>query len=310
MERFEPYFRDALKSPNALLTIITNYILRRKGKRLRPMLVFLSARAVGQLDETAYTAATLIELLHTATLVHDDVVDETYQRRGQFSVNAIWNSKVAVLVGDFFLSRGLQTAIDNNQFGMLKVITEAVQAMSEGELEQMAHAGKMDIDEGKYYDVIRKKTAALFASCTSAGAISAGAGPEAVQTLKDYGTFLGMAFQIRDDIFDYEGSGLLGKPSGNDIKERKLTLPIIYALDRAPADERRRMLRLIAHKYKDDATVEAATAFVNKYDGLAYARRRMEEFGQRAKESIAGLPPSEAKESLVAIVDYNSSRKR
>ena len=310
MNDFEPFFRKQLQSPNALLSVITNYLLRRKGKQMRPMLVFLSAKATGTVSEASFSAAALIELLHTATLVHDDVVDETYQRRGQFSVNAIWNSKIAVLVGDYFLARGLQVSLDTRQYEILRIVSDAVREISEGELVQIEHARKLDITEQIYYEVIRKKTATLIAACTKAGAYSSGAAPDVVEALYNYGSNLGIAFQIRDDIFDYEKSDILGKPSGNDIKERKMTLPIIYALSVAPTSERRRMMSLISAHYKEDKTAAEATNFVSKYGGIEYARQKMTEFADKAKKCLALLPDSEAKQSLIDIVDYNTSRKK
>lgn len=310
MRDFEPFFKKQLQSPNPLLTIITNYLIRRKGKQMRPMLVFLSAKATGEINEASYSAAALIELLHTATLIHDDVVDETYQRRGQFSVNAIWNSKVAVLVGDFFLSRGLQVSLETNQYDILRIVTHAVKEISEGELVQIEHARKLDITEETYYEIIRKKTATLIAACTKAGAHSSGASAEMVEAMYNYGLNLGIAFQIRDDIFDYEKSSLLGKPSGNDIKERKMTLPIIYALSQAPSGERRKMMNLIARHYKEDKTASEAIEFVVRYGGLDYARQKMMEFADKAKECLNILQDSDAKKALVEIVDYNTKRQK
>ncbi len=310
MRDFEPFFRKQLNSPNKLLSVVTNYLLRRKGKQMRPMLTFLSAQATGNITEATYAAATLIELLHTATLVHDDVVDETYERRGQFSVNALWNSKVSVLVGDFFLARGLQTAMQTNQFEVLRIVTDAVGEISEGELAQIEHARKLDITEKTYFDVIRKKTATLIAACTKAGALSSGATAEHIEAMYNFGLNLGIAFQIRDDIFDYEKSSLLGKPSGNDIKERKMTLPLIYALQQAPEIEQRKMMRLIASHYKDDETAQQATQFVHKYGGIDYSAKIMNDYANEAKRCLDTIKASEAKNSLIAMVDYNTTRKK
>jgi octaprenyl-diphosphate synthase len=310
MKNFEPFFVKALRSPNKLLTAITNYIIRRKGKQMRPMLVFLAAKAVGEISDDSYTAATLIELLHTATLVHDDVVDETYQRRGQFSVNAIWNSKLAVLIGDFFLARGLQTAINAKSYKMLKIVSEAVEEISEGELIQLRRADTLDIDEETYYDIIRRKTATLIAACTKCGAISANASDEQAQKLYNYGVNLGIAFQIRDDIFDFEKSNLLGKPSGNDVKERKLTLPLIYALTQATTTERRAVLRAISRDSKSEKTVEAATELVARYGGCDYARKRMEYYSRQATDSLTSFQYSEALQSLHDLVQFNKERQK
>ena len=310
MKSFEPFFEEALRSPNKVLTAVTNYILRRKGKQMRPMIVFLSAKAVGEISHDTYTAATLIELLHTATLVHDDVVDETFQRRGQFSVNAIWNSKLSVLVGDFFLARGLQTAINAESFKMLKIVSEAVEEISEGELIQLRRADTLDLDEPTYYDIIRRKTATLIAACTKCGAISAGASDDLAQSLYNYGINLGMAFQIRDDIFDYEKSNILGKPSGNDIKERKLTLPLIYALREASTTERRLLLRDISHNPKSEKTIEAATKLVAHYGGCDYARQQIEHFSKLAFDSLTSFKNSDALSSLLNLVKFNKERQK
>lgn len=310
MKGFEPFFRGQLKSPNPILALVVNHILRSKGKQMRPMLVFLAAKATGGVAASTNAAAALIELLHTASLVHDDVVDETYQRRGQFSVNALWNTKVAVLVGDFFLARGLQIALEGNHYDILRIVCDAVKRLSEGELLQIEHARKFDITEETYYEIINKKTATLIAACTKAGAHSSGSDEQTVEALYNYGINLGMAFQIRDDIFDYERTGIFGKPSGNDIKERKMTLPIIYALHNAPAAEAHKMLKQIKHNYKDDKTVAAATAFAHQWGGMDYARERMLYYANKAKADIAFLPDSEAKESLMAMVDYNTIRNR
>ena len=310
MKSFEPFFVKALRSPNLLLTAITNYILRRKGKQMRPMLVFLAAKTVGEVSDDSYTAATLIELLHTATLVHDDVVDETYQRRGQFSVNAIWNSKLAVLIGDFFLARGLQTAINAKSYKMLKIVSESVEEISEGELIQLRRADSLDIDEPAYYDIIRRKTATLIAACTKCGAISANASDDQAEKLYNYGINLGMAFQIRDDIFDYEKSNLLGKPSGNDVKERKLTLPLIYALSQATPKERKALLCAISHDSKSEKTVLAATDLVERYGGCDYARKRMDYYSREATDCLIGFKNSEALQALHDLVQFNKERQK
>lgn len=308
MSGFEPFFRSQLQSPYKLLSLVVNHILRRKGKQMRPMLVFLSAKATGGIGASTNAAAALIELLHTASLVHDDVVDETYQRRGQMSVNALWNRKVAVLVGDFLLARGLQIALEGNHYDILRIVSEAVKRLSEGELLQIEHARKFDINEETYYDIINKKTATLIAACTRAGAHSSGADEPTVEALYQYGLNLGMAFQIRDDIFDYQRTGLFGKPSGNDLKERKMTLPIIAALRNAPAAESAKMLRDIKRHYHSERTIAAATHFVREHDGINYATQRMEFYSAQAKACLNILPPSAAKDSLISMVDFNTKR--
>ena len=312
LDEFESFFRANLKSPNRILSVITNYVLRTNGKKMRPMLVFLAAMQSGKISSATNVAATLIELLHTATLVQDDVVDETFQRRGKLSVNAIWNHKVAVLVGDFFLARGLQIAMENSQIDILRVVSDAVQEISEGELQQIEHARHLDITEDTYYQVIRKKTATLIAACTKCGAISSGAAPEVVEAMYAYGLYLGIAFQIKDDIFDYTPSSalLLGKPTGNDIKERKLTLPLIHALNQAPENERKAMLKLIRNKNTDPYTAKAATEMVNRYGGIEYSVKAIERYNAMAIEKLNALPETGATESLKLLLQYNLERKK
>ncbi|MEW5845158.1 MAG: polyprenyl synthetase family protein [Bacteroidota bacterium] len=305
---FEPFFKKNMGSDIRLLDLITNYIVRRKGKQLRPMLVFLSAGACGQINQATYVAAGMIELLHTATLVHDDVVDEAYERRGFFSINALWRSKVAVLVGDFILSRGLLVAIENNQFEMLRVISSAVKEMSEGELLQIERSRKMNIDEETYYEIIRKKTASLIASCCANGAISANASADNVISMYQFGQYLGMAFQIRDDLFDYQPSGLIGKPTGNDIKEHKLTLPLIYALSQSDATERKRVIRLINSDKKSNIT--DVVDFAKSKGGIDYTTQKMFEYRDKAKQTLESFPDSEYKSSLLLLADYIVNREK
>ena len=234
MAAFEAYFNKTMRSEIPLLKIILNYILRRKGKQMRPLLVFLSARLNGEINEATYVAATLIELLHTASLVHDDVVDDAQERRGALSVNALWNSKIAVLVGDYMLSRGLLISVEKNRYDMLEIVSEAVKSMSEGELLQLQKSRKLNIKEEDYYKIISMKTAAIISACTACGARSVTGDTEIILIMKDFGENIGIAFQIRDDLLDYEGNGLTGKAPGNDIKEKKITLPLIYALEQSP----------------------------------------------------------------------------
>ncbi len=230
IQKFEHYFKESVKSKVPLLDIITNYIVRRKGKQMRPMLVFLSAKMLGEINESTHNAAALIELLHTATLIHDDVVDESYIRRGFFSVKALWRSKVAVLVGDFLLSKGLLLATKNKELKLLEIVSEAVKEMAEGELLQIEKTRRLNITEDIYFDIISKKTATLIASCTASGAESVGADEETIKKMKEFGYYAGIAFQIKDDLFDYKRSNLTGKPTGNDIQEKKMTLPLIHAM--------------------------------------------------------------------------------
>ncbi|MBR8537289.1 polyprenyl synthetase family protein [Carboxylicivirga sediminis] len=310
MKEFEPYFKEQLKSKIPLLDVITNYVLRRKGKQMRPMLVFLSAKLNGEVSESSYIAATLIELLHTATLIHDDVVDETYQRRGFFSINALWKSKVAVLVGDFFLSKGLSLSLDTGQIDVLKVVSNAVSEMAEGELLQIEKSRKLDITEEVYYQIIRKKTATLIAACTKAGALSVGVNGDKLTNMAEFGENLGIAFQIRDDLFDYEQNGMIGKPTGNDIKEKKLTLPLIHALGKTDKQEQRRILRLIRRHHKNEKKVQEIIAFVKANGGIEYATEQMELFAEKAKNNLAGYPDSETKTALLTMVDYTLKRKK
>jgi len=310
MKKFEPFFKEQLKSKIPLLDIITNYVLRRKGKQMRPMLVFLSAKLNGEITESSYISATLIELLHTATLIHDDVVDETYQRRGFFSINALWKSKIAVLVGDFFLSKGLSLSLDTDQIDVLKVVSNAVTEMSEGELIQIEKSRKLDITEEVYYDIIRKKTATLIAACTKAGALSVNANEEQISNMASFGENLGIAFQIKDDLFDYEQNGMIGKPTGNDIKEKKLTLPLIHALQKTDNKQRRKILTIIRRHHKNEKKVQEIIAFVKANGGLEYANEEMEKYAQKAIDSLASYNDSEVKTALVKMVDYTLKRKK
>lgn len=309
MKEFERYFKKQLNSKIPLLTIITNYLLRRKGKQMRPMLVFLSARLNGEITEASYTAAGLIELLHTATLIHDDVVDETYQRRGFFSINALWRSKIAVLVGDYFLSVGLLSALQSKQIGVLEVVSNAVKEMSEGELLQIEKSRQLNITEEIYYDVIRMKTATLIAACTKAGAFSVNASDEQLNKMQQFGTYLGMAFQIRDDLLDYEKSNLAGKPTGNDLKEKKITLPLIYVLDQMSPSDRRNVLRTIKRHHKKERKIAPIQQMVKDKGGIEYARQKMMEFRDKALEILRSYPESETRQSLEELVFFTTSRK-
>ncbi|MCB8964948.1 MAG: polyprenyl synthetase family protein [Bacteroidales bacterium] len=310
LKRFEPYFKERMSTKVSLLNVITNYIYRRKGKQLRPIIVFLSAGLNGKIDNDTYVAAGMIELLHTATLIHDDVVDEAYERRGFLSINALWRSKVAVLVGDYLLSRGLLVAIENNQFELLRVMSSAVNDMSEGELLQIERSRKMNIDEPTYYEIIRKKTASLIASCCANGAISAGATAENVALMKEFGINLGTAFQIRDDLFDYQSTGLIGKPTGNDIKEKKLTLPLIYSLAVANPNESKRILNLIRHNSKQAETVSAVVDFVSQNGGIEYTVKQMNAFRDRSLEILKQFPESEFRNSLELLVNFVVERQK
>jgi octaprenyl-diphosphate synthase len=309
MSEFEGYFKKQLNSKIPLLTIITNYVLRRKGKQMRPMLVFLSAKLNGEISESSFVAASLIELLHTATLIHDDVVDETYQRRGFFSINALWRSKIAVLVGDYFLAIGLINALNNKQIGVLEVVANAVKEMSEGELLQIEKSRQLNITEEVYYEVIRMKTATLIAACTKAGAHSVNASEEKLQIMHDFGTYLGMAFQIRDDLLDYEKTNLIGKPTGNDLKEKKITLPLIYVLNQMESSEKRKILQTIKKHNKKERKIAPIMQMVKERGGIEYAKTKMLEYRDKALTLLDNYPDSETKDALKELVFFTTSRK-
>jgi octaprenyl-diphosphate synthase len=276
MELFEDKFKSSMKSSVPLLDKITHYIIKRKGKQLRPLFVFLSAKACGNINEATYTAASLIELLHTATLVHDDVVDEAYERRGFFSINYLWKNKIAVLVGDYLLSQGLLLSVDNNQFQLLKIVSTAVREMSEGELLQIEKARRLDIDEKIYFDIIRQKTASLIAACCASGAASSVQDENTISLMRNFGEKTGIAFQIKDDLFDYENDhSVIGKPTGIDIKERKMTLPLIYALNNATYLEKRKIINIVKNHNTDTKKVEEVLQFVHQSGGIEYAKKNL-----------------------------------
>ena len=310
MKEFDRFFKSSLKSKVPLVDIITRYILKRKGKQMRPMFVFLSAKMLGEINETSYTAASLIELLHTATLIHDDVVDESYERRGFFSINALWKSKVAVLLGDYLLSKGLLLALEKKELEILEIVAEAVREISEGELFQIQKSRKLNISEEEYFEIIRKKTATLIAACTTAGAKSVGATSEVLDKMKKFGERAGIAFQIRDDLFDYQKNGLVGKPKGNDIKEKKLTLPLIYSLEKASKKERKHILKLIVRQGKSSGNLEEIIRFVEHSGGIDYSIKKMNEYKNIALESISSFPENESKLALIELVNYSIDRKK
>ncbi|SDB87452.1 polyprenyl synthetase family protein [Williamwhitmania taraxaci] len=309
LEEFEMFFRDQAKTPYKALDFILNYVIRRKGKQLRPLFVFLSAKASGEITRSTYAAAAMIELLHTATLIHDDVVDEAYERRGFWSINALWRSKVAVLVGDFILSKGLIMAVQHKEYAMLETMSNAVKEMSEGELFQMEKTRKMNITEQDYYDIIRKKTAVLISACTSSGARSAGASPEVVSRMEKVGELLGMAFQVKDDLLDFLPTGLTGKPSGNDIKEKKLTLPLIHALNQSTAAEKKAVVSRIIKTKRKRLDVDKIVAFVEQKGGIVYAQNKMSDFKEEALSLLQELPESESRLALEALANYIVNRK-
>ena len=311
MELFEKKFRLSMSSKVALLNRITHYIVNRKGKQMRPMFVFLSAKMVsnGQLSERTYRGASVIELIHTATLVHDDVVDDSNQRRSFFSINALWKNKIAVLVGDFLLSKGLLVCIDNNDFDLLKIISVAVREMSEGELLQIEKARTLDITEEVYYDIIRQKTATLIAACCSLGAASVKPNSNDIEILRKFGELIGMAFQIKDDLFDY-GTRKIGKPTGIDIKEQKMTLPLIYALNNCNSNERNWIVNSIKRHNKDQRRVKELIELVKNKGGLDYAIQKMKYFQSEALKLIKNYPESHYKDALVMMVNYVIERNK
>ena len=308
LAEFEGHFRQALKSDVALLDKITYYIVRRKGKQIRPIFVFLSARLFGPISESTYQAASLVEILHTATLVHDDVVDESQMRRGFFSLNALWKNKIAVLVGDYLLSRGLLLALDNNQFQLLHLLSRAVRDMSEGELLQLEKARRLDIAEPVYYDIIRQKTASLIASACASGAASSQDDPTVIDRMHSFGEKIGMAFQIKDDLLDF-GEESTGKPKGIDIKEKKLTLPLIYALGQTSPSARRRILRRIKRDSESKDTFQSVYELILQEGGLEYARNKMLAYRQEAMAILHSFPENPARQSLEDLVYFVTERK-
>jgi octaprenyl-diphosphate synthase len=310
MDEFESYFNRTMKSDIPLLKIILNYILRRKGKQMRPMLVFLTARLNGDISESTYVAATLIELLHTASIVHDDVVDDAHERRGSLSVNALWNSKIAVLVGDYMLSKGLLISVEKGRYDMLEIVSEAVKSMAEGELLQLQKSRKLNIKEEDYYKIIISKTAALIAACTATGARSVTEDPDTIQLMKEFGENIGIAFQIRDDLLDYVSNGLTGKPAGNDIKERKITLPLIQALELATPSQKRRILSIVRSKKKTKSEIKEVIQFVSACGGIEYAELKMNLFRDKALAILDSYPDSEVKESLKGFVYFTTERNK
>lgn len=308
LDLFERRFKAAVKSQAPLLDRITHYIINRKGKQLRPRFVILSARLFGPANDSTFNAASLVELLHTATLVHDDVVDEADERRGFFSINALWKNKVAVLVGDYLLSKGLLLSLDNNEFRVLQILSHAVRKMSEGELLQMEKSRKLNFDENIYYEIIRNKTASLLASACGAGAWSTTQSDELTQTMMLFGEKAGMAFQIKDDLFDY-GNEDVGKPTGNDIKEKKLTLPLIYTLQQASEKERRQIIYIIKNENRIKAKVNWLIEKVVDTGGIEYARKKMMAYRDEALAILNNLPQNDANKALEGLVRYTTERK-
>jgi len=310
MKLFQKTFKQSVHSDVSLLNIVTGYILRNKGKQIRPLLVFLTAKMVREITPSTYTAATLIELLHTATLIHDDVVDASFQRRGKFSINALWGSKLAVLMGDYFLARGLLLSVRNNDHALLDIVSDAVRQMSEGELLQLQKSKSLNINTETYYEVIRKKTATLLASCTASGAKSAGASKDEIDNMYNMGIDLGMAFQIKDDLLDYQSSRVIGKPAGNDLKEKKFTLPLIYSLNQADRSEKREIIRMIRGGKLQQKRINYIVDFVKTKGGLDFAEKKMIEFRDSAIKYISEYPESESKLALEALIRFITDRNK
>ena len=310
MKAFEPHFREAMRSKVALLDRVMHYIVKRKGKQMRPMFTLLSARLFGPVGESAFTAASLIELLHTATLVHDDVVDDADMRRGFFSINALWKNKIAVLVGDYLLSRGLLLAVDKGEFDLLRIVSTAVREMSEGEMLQLEKSRNMNFSEEVYFDIIRKKTASLIAACCASGTNAAGRPTDEVERMRQFGELTGIAFQIKDDLFDYGNGQDTGKPTGLDIKEKKLTLPLIHALRSVDARDRRWMVDVVKNHNTDDAAVARLLRKVSEVGGIAHARQRMYEYRDKALAILHGFERNEARDALEGLVHLTVERTK
>ena len=310
MNLFEPKFRKFLKSNVPLLDRIMYYIIKRKGKQMRPMFVFLSAKLFSKIEEKTYRAASMIELLHTATLVHDDVIDEANFRRGFFSINSLWKNKVAVLVGDFLLSRGLLLAIKNKEFDLLEIMSSAVQDMSEGELLQIEKTRKLDITEEIYFNIIQRKTASLIAACCASGANSVGQNKEVVGKMRLFGEKAGIAFQIKDDLFDYEKHSLIGKPTGIDIREQKMTLPLIYTLNSVNHKLKNHIINIVKNHHKDNEKVTEVIELVKKNGGIEYAEKKMQSYHKDAINILASFKNNPANKSLQLLLDYVINRKK
>lgn len=311
MDLFEQKFKEVMRSKTPLIDKITYYIVRRKGKQMRPMFVFLSANLCGGITDRTYRAASLIEIIHTASLVHDDVVDDAMERRGFFSINALWKNKIAVLVGDFLLAKGLQLTTEFKDYDFLELISESTKAMSEGELLQIEKARKLDIEESVYFEIIRQKTATLIASCCSSGAASAGADDDTIKKMWELGELIGIAFQMKDDLFDYESSNtLIGKPVGIDIKERKMTLPLIHALEKSDSRTKKWITKIVKRHNEDNKKVKELISYVKQSGGIEYTEKKMLEYKNKALELIDTFPDSSSKESLSELVNYTIRRNK
>jgi octaprenyl-diphosphate synthase len=308
LNEFEIRFKESLKGNTPLLDIIMRYIVSRKGKQMRPMFVFLSAKLVGETNEATYVAASLVELLHTATLVHDDVVDDSYKRRGFLSINALWKNKIAVLVGDFLLAKGLLISIESDQFRLLHILSDTIRAMSEGELLQIEKARRLDIKESIYFDIIQKKTASLISSACQCGAVSVKASEDDIQKLKLIGEKVGIAFQIKDDLLDF-GDSETGKPKGGDIKERKLTLPLIYTLNQASAETRKKIIYIVKNQNTDTEKVAWIIDQIRENGGLKYAEQYMQQYIREALDLLDTFPDSPSRSAFKELIHFVVTRR-
>lgn len=310
LKRFNNEFNASMKSDIRLLNIVTSYLLKRKGKQIRPVLVFLSAKLNGTVNKSTYIAAMLMEIIHTATLVHDDVIDDAHERRGFLSINALWRSKIAVLLGDYMLSKSLQIAVENKEFDIMAITNDSVQEMIKGELLQIQKTRKLNITEEEYFSIIEKKTATLLAACTGSGTRSVTSDEKIVNKMKLFGMEIGTAFQIKDDLFDYEKGSLIGKPVGNDIQEKKLTLPLIHSLEKASKSESKKIIKLINKKASKRDTYKEVIQFVHKHHGVEYARTKMIEYRDKSLEILKEFPNNESRKSLEKLVNYIVERKK
>jgi octaprenyl-diphosphate synthase len=310
LKEFERIFQRSLKSNIPLLNIVMNFIIRRKGKQIRPILVFLSAKLTGIIMPSTYIAASLIEIMHTASLIHDDVVDDSYERRNYFSVNALWKSKLAVLIGDYLLAQGLLISVKNCEYDILRIVSDAVREMSEGEMLQILESRKLAITEEKYFEIIRKKTATLISSCAASGAKSVQASDFVVMQMAQFGEYMGIAFQIKDDLLDYQETNLTGKPSGNDIKEKKITLPLIFALQNANSLDRRRILSLVNKRNSNSRTLSEIIAFITAKGGFDYSVQKMNEYREKSLAILDSFPDSPSKQSLREFAYFTTNRNQ
>ncbi len=308
LKTFEKKFESSVSSNVMLLDTVMQYIIKRKGKQLRPMFVFLCAKLHGQINESSYRAAALVEMLHTATLVHDDVVDESMERRGFFSINALWKNKVAVLVGDYLLSKGLLLSTEHKEYMHLDIMSDAVKKMSEGELLQIEKSRKLNLDEHVYFEIIRNKTASLLSAACGIGAYSTTRNDEVTEKMKKFGEMVGIAFQIKDDLFDY-GTEDVGKPTGNDIQEQKLTLPLIYTLNKAAKADKAKIINTVKHNNRDKSAVAEVIKMVEEAGGIHYATQKMNAYRENAIEILHGFPHNEARNALEKLVRYTTDRK-